>query len=98
MVNILEVEFWRCEQHRSLHFNASEQVWEDLKRALTKIGLQVRERELKPAIWQPVNDFGIHKAEEVIRALFEIQGLSYGEGADLVSAIESLIAKYAALR
>jgi hypothetical protein len=98
LTNSLIIEFWRCEQHKTLHFNANQQVWEDLKTIINKMGFNVIERELKPALWTPIKDCNIHRSQEVIRAVFEVQGLEYSEGIDFLFAIESLVAKYAELK
>jgi hypothetical protein len=95
----LVVEYWRCEQHRALHFNVQVECWNDLKQMIEKCGIRVVEKELKDGRgFGPTCD--LHRWLEIRAAVCEVQGLppipegEYG----IVDAIESLVAAYAKLK
>ncbi len=73
----------------------SEELWSEFIKALEATGLKIEEKEL-PVPWGPIADY--HRLRTIFNAVFEVQGLKKVEGESIVPAIESLIAKYAAMK
>lgn len=97
MARTLVVEYWRCEMHRTLHFNVDRRIWEDMKQAINKLGINVEEKELSHDDWIPTI-FCPDKIEEVVRSVFEVQGLKYEEGVSFLETVELLVANYAKVK
>lgn len=90
----LVIEFWRCEMDNRIEIQCTEEGFDHIVAAIEKTGIQVEKREIKhPEYWQ--GDPGRHRLRAALRAVHEVQGIKWEEGADIVPAIESLVTKYA---
>ena len=90
-------EFYRCEMHNACHLSVTDEFLCWLRLIFAQAGVQLElkqipNRELKVDHDRP------HQVLEVLTAVHEVQGLKWEEGCSALPAIESLVAKYAALR
>ncbi len=89
------IEYWRCDLDYARELRITEEAWDLLVKAIEAGGVEVEARELP----YPIEPTGsVHKVHEVLTAVHEVQGLKLVEGESVLPAIESLIAKYAALK
>src|SRR5687768_16069321 len=80
-------EFYRCEQHNTCHFYASEEFLQFMKRVFAQAGIKLVLKELKKGEF-PADQ--AHRVLEVFKAVHEVQGLKWKESESPIAAIESL--------
>jgi hypothetical protein len=97
LANKVICEFYRCEMHNTCHLSVTDEFLHWLRLVFAQAGVQLElkqipNRELKVDHDRP------HQVLEVLMAVHEVQGLKWDDGVSPLLAIESLVAKYAALR
>jgi len=92
----LIMDGYHCDNHNLYHVGISPECMKGLQHELALVNCELRvERDRLPG---RVEADELHRMEEVLRAVHEVQGMKFHEGCNWVDAVESLVAKYAALK
>lgn len=90
----LIIPFRRCEFDRRIEIECTEEAFELLIEILRSTGAEIETQEER----LPRDDLGTHRLRAALQAVCEVQGMKLIEGESITPAIESLVAKYAALK
>ncbi len=90
-------EFYRCEIHNACHLNVSDDFMKFMQRIFAKAGIELMfELASEKSVGIHLDDY--HRWLEILTAVHEVQGLKWVDGCSVLPAVESLVAKYAALK
>jgi hypothetical protein len=93
-VNKLKVEFYRCESFDRRVVLFSEEAWFRIKRAIEAIEVEVLEEEIA----HPFYSVEPCQARQLVKSVYEVQGMERKEGESFLPALESLVVEYSKLK